>query len=784
MRVVLFATLLCLTSSIEAQEMWQQLSPLPSTLPGKDICFINEQNGFIVNSREILSTQDAGNSWDIQMEVLSANKIEFYNSTGFIIGNNGVIYKSDDAGDSWELISTTFTDHLNAITLIDENNILITSPNSLFVSDDGGALWNELPIEGGIVQDSYFTSLLVGHAACKNGTMLKTIDGGLNWYETESSNTIPSNFFRVTFVNDSIGFATQEHNDVYRTIDGGETWTEIVSLDAGYGIFFINDTTGFIAGEHGAIHKTIDGGQTWNWVGFDGRKAGNDLYSIFFIDESIGFATGLRGRIIKTVNGGTTWSNYHIIYDTFSQILFLDNEIGFSRIGNMILKSADGGKVWQEMGPVVEGEKTSQFDFVNETIGYAIAGGSTGTSASSGFAYKTIDGGMTWNKTNDGNILLTEDLYSIDFINENIGFVSGGFNHDATFKTIDGGISWKKVADLSFNKLKFVNQQTGFAMISSARRLYKSDNGGESWVETFVGEKWIKSFYFLDESNGYVIGDDALMYKTTNGGASWNKVDIPYEYYIDVAFYNTKIGFILDEEGNLLKTSNGGITWETAFKSPTTRFVGIELRGEQIFVYGGFGLLYSATVSIDEILNLEPLTFTDITASTATLSTRIESNYDAIQVILEYGTSSGNYANSLGIAAFNGYIDQDIHYYFENLKPSTQYYCRLKINHENNQTIGEEFSFVTKDQNILTDIAEENDFNISIYPNPANKILHINSDNAMNVWTYTIHSISGILCQKGAFSNASTIDISQLNSGVYIILLRSGDKQIVKKIYK
>jgi photosystem II stability/assembly factor-like uncharacterized protein len=101
-----------------------------------------------------------------------------------------------------------------------------------------------------------------------NGTILKTIDGGKNWYKTVSTNTFPSDFFRITFVNKNIGFASREYGTLFRTLDGGETWTVISEYsDAAYTIQFINESIGFRAGEYGSI-KTFDGGLKWEWIGF------------------------------------------------------------------------------------------------------------------------------------------------------------------------------------------------------------------------------------------------------------------------------------------------------------------------------------------------------------------------------------------------------------------------------------------------------------------------------------------------------------------------------------
>lgn len=574
---------------INREDGWEVLNPIPSMNAGLDICFVNDEIGFILTGQELLRTTDGGDTWEVMMKIASGRRIVFKNMIGYIIGDNGLIYKSTHLGEGWNRINNGFTDNLTSITLLHQDTIFITSNNKLFKSYDGGKGWLTINTTGIEIEDSYFTSFTTGHVAGKYGKILKTINGGHEWKVTASSNVTPSDFFRICFVNEKTGFASQEHDDIYKTTDGGETWTEIASLDAIYGMYFLDENTGFIAGDDGAIHKTSDGGETWEWAGFDGRIWANDLFSIYFLNEEKGFATGMRGRIIKTLNSGKSWEEYSATYIDIQQLQFSSRKIGYALSGYDFYKTTDAGYNWYKIGRPVEKTKTGRFQFLNDSVGYTIAGGNEETSAYSGSVFKTVDGGIHWVKTNNGHEILIENLYSIFFVNEDIGYVSGGFNSDAAFRTLNGGNTWERIENISFGQIQFLNSKVGYArnVGNAFNRIYKTVDGGDNWNVVFEIEEDIQSFYFTDENNGYFVGDNALMYKTNDGGSNWHKLEIPYEYYKQVKFYNNNFGYILDEEGVLYQTSNGGEHWARVIS--LYGITSIELTGDEIFITGLFG---------------------------------------------------------------------------------------------------------------------------------------------------------------------------------------------------
>lgn len=786
MKIKLQVLLFFFTISISlfGQDDWELLNPTPTINSGVDIHFVTDEIGYIITNKEILKTTDAGENWTISKEISSANDLNFYNSTGLIVGNSGYVIKSIDNGNTWSSISMGASDNYNSVNMINEDTIIISSSNKIISSYDGGNNWESYNITGYSVNKTFFINSKIGHAACNSGKILKTIDGGLNWYVTETVSYFPSDFFTIYFINNEVGFASREHNDILKTIDGGESWVEITNTsDAIYSFYFFDELNGYITGEYGVIFKTSDGGASWEWAGFQsGRIDGTTIYSSYFIDNNFGFAVGLRGRILKTIDGGNSWVQYAPIYNDIKQLDFVTNDIAYALVGNTFYKSINGGYKWSELSPPIENVKTQRFDFINDTTGFAIVGGSTGTSGNSGSVYKTIDGGITWNETHSSYQILDEDLYCIDFVNQDSGFVSGGYNRDAIFRTINGGIDWEKVASISFGQIQFLNSKVGYGrnVGNLYNRIYKTIDGGSTWTSTFEIDEDIKCFHFLDEDHGYFVGDNGLMYKTTDGGDSWQELDIPYEYYEFVKFYSYNVGYILDEEGRLYKTENGGITWEML-----DYYYGInsiEFSEDEIYLSGSWGKILKSKVVFDEFyFEINPIV--NFSNKEAQLTGIVVSNGDKIDSIrFEYGLSySFNNSNSIGATPniINPNEVDSVFAELNNLEPNSKYYCRLVIQYGGTEYISDYETFETLSE--INSLNETNDYSsINIFPNPIKDYFIVKSSEPVE--RIELMDSNGKLLF--IMINEEFFDISGYPTGLYFIRIYTNDKQTIRKIIK
>ncbi|MDR6969278.1 photosystem II stability/assembly factor-like uncharacterized protein [Flavobacterium arsenatis] len=519
----------------------------------------------------------------MKQNIYDANDIDFNGDLGFIVGNYGTVLKSDDGGTSWSpvVIGIGSPQDYNSVTVLDGNTVFISAGNKIAKTADGGITWQVLPVGSGIqgqITKSFFTSNMVGHAAYANGSIAKTVDGGLTWYATVA-NSSSSGFSALYFLNESTGVAARTMSGLYRTIDGGETWNEMGALSENtiHSFSFVGEV-GYATGSYGSIYRTTDSGLSWEYVGFNNSMGdATDFNGIFFVDSNMGFATGDRGRIVKTTDGGASWNEYGFFYRDISSLASPDGTTLYARSGSDILASENSGDTWEIRGNLGVPGTTLQnapLKFVNVQVGYA---------ASGLHLYKTSDAGQSWSAIGTGSLLNDSNIFGMDFIDEDTGVISGGYNVPQTKKTTDGGITWQVVNHMSFDDIQFLSSTVGYARDGSS--IYKTIDAGDTWDVIFTGNDSIDALQFVDENTGFLSGSSLSFQMTTDGGQTW-QVN-PFYAFSKIGFASPEIGYGFDNGNNIHKTEDGGATWEMLWNIPGVH--GFAFVGSSAYLYGTYG---------------------------------------------------------------------------------------------------------------------------------------------------------------------------------------------------
>lgn len=543
------------------QTEFELLNPSPTSQTGFKIHFTSMDVGYINTLHSLLKTTDGGENWTIVRSLNGSLDMKFYDNIAYIAGFNSFVIKSLDYGETWQSIDTGFEAAFNAINIIDENLVILSTENSIIKSYDGGNNWEEFEIPNVTVQKTFFTSALVGHAACKRGTILKTIDGGETWYATETTNTTPSDYYSIYFKDENNGFAGR-WSAVYRTTDGGETWFESQRAGIIHDFQFINENDGFMVGAY--IYKTRNGGEYWDDIPYRGLRNGepDEMTGVFFHNTGIGHVSGERGVILKTNTAGGIWYQYSPTYNDIEQIQMFNNGTGYAKTRINFYKTTDYGNTWTKIRNPYSNNKISfGFQFLDRNTGFSYG---QSTNIGSGDIIKTSDGGNSWESFDMG---AGSPVRYAHFINEDIGFAS--YNNSGSRKlkkTVDGGNSWTEVLDKVVLKIQFLNNNLGYAKGNDG--LYKTTDQGETWVllETNISE--IRDFHFVSETFGYFISESNL-FKTLDGGDTWEEYEYPWylDDFADVHFISESEGYLTANSGYLYKTENGGYDWEVIFAS-------------------------------------------------------------------------------------------------------------------------------------------------------------------------------------------------------------------------
>lgn len=74
------------------------------------------------------------------------------------------------------------------------------------------------------------------------------------------------------------------------------------------------------------------------------------------------------------------------------------------------------------------------------------------------------------------------------------------------------------------------------------------------------------SVSFIDENNGWIVGEYGTILHTTNSGDDWEIQFSNREYiFYGVSFCDTSTGWVVGDFGIILKTTNSGVDWERVF---------------------------------------------------------------------------------------------------------------------------------------------------------------------------------------------------------------------------
>ncbi|MBC8319882.1 MAG: T9SS type A sorting domain-containing protein [Bacteroidetes bacterium] len=297
-------------------------------------------------------------------------------------------------------------------------------------------------------------------------------------------------------------------------------------------VFFTNVDTGYAVGNNdtgdgGIILKTTNGGIDWITLMIADTLEFN---SVYFTDANTGYVAGSKqywsnpAIILKTTNGGISWSivfNYSYSNESGASLVsvyFPGPNTGYA-VGNImytsmgtspfIIKTSNGGANWT-INDSIPGDKLSSIFFTSIDTGYAVGDNKV---------LRTTNGGTNW----EVQTLSVVNMKDVFFANANTGYIIGSMHegYSVELKTIDAGISWSPLniggmfPPLPFLSIYFTDANTGYFVNDE---IFKTLNGGGSWMNQYMGEYSYTSVFFPVPDTGYIVGSNGTILKTINGG--------------------------------------------------------------------------------------------------------------------------------------------------------------------------------------------------------------------------------------------------------------------------
>ncbi len=340
--------------------------------------------------------------------------------------------------------------------------------------------------------------------------------------------------------------------------------------------------TFYLGASGGGIWKTTDYGTTWH------NKS--DGY----------FETPSIGDIAVAQN------DPNIVYVGTGSDGLRSNEI----VGKGVYKSIDGGETWDHAGLRETGQIGAvEIDPTDNNVVWVAAIGQAFNANEERGVYKTVDGGRTWERML--YISDTVGFSDIELLpgNPNVVFatawkaerkpwtiISGGEQDEGgLYKSIDGGVNWEKITEGLptglIGKMDLAIPQAHSNVVyvlveapDDEGGLFRSDDQGKTF-EQVSSDRTIRTrpFYYanidVDPQDPDVVYSMAtLNKKSTDGGKTWERLRVPHEDNHDMWINpeNPDL-FIQGNDGGANVTHNGGKTWSTQFNQPTVEVYQVEV---------------------------------------------------------------------------------------------------------------------------------------------------------------------------------------------------------------
>lgn len=359
-------------------------------------------------------------------------------------------------------------------------------------------------------------------------------------------------------------------------------WTDLTSKRND--IVFINESTGWMAGSEGSLLKTTDGGKTWINQNSPIQYSNEQITKIAVFDGGNSLKVVTRKSQLSAVyissDSGATWTRVAFNQYYNFDMHFISASVGWywviTKGGNndAVFQTTDGGNTWTQVpGLASVREMTSSGNNVwaIQHLDY-FPGEQT-------LLWRSSDLGTNWTSTViDPYFLWDYYLPDLQFFDSQNGWLCTNVSN-GIYKTTDGGISWVQTTDAIFNnasvsEIFFVNSNVGYAYgFNSSVNLhfiYKTTDSGATW--TIVNTRQhdlgntpdhIHVLYFKDANSGIAAGDNGLYMETEDGGITWetkNHCTIGSNFPVnDIAFNGSDV-WVVGE--NLVQTSNDGVTWK------------------------------------------------------------------------------------------------------------------------------------------------------------------------------------------------------------------------------
>ncbi len=365
-----------------------------------------------------------------------------------------------------------------------------------------------------------------------------------------------------------------------------------------------------------------------------------------------------------------------------------------------------------------------------------------------------------------------EGLYHRDVTSSSrIGDTNFVFANYDLFKSNEDGTVFEKFGDIDGTQI--ITTDSVFYAVSNSDIMISHDFG-HSW-DTITNGMEIGLSHLSITDNYYFISSRQGLFRSPVDNITWTKMENSIDSWNYVS-YEAMDSVVIANDGNsrlVYMSKDHGITFDTLFETVHWS-VPIQKIANRFYILNADQILFS-----DDLGENWGNYYTDHPF-------KISNNlFQDEEILVVGGDYTANYGPYLSMSYDEGQtwqgIEDSIITQYQGYYGSIDYFNKKLF-------VASRDNSLWYREDILTDISKPIVNNIdylNIYPNPANDIITLEADNYTLTDEYYIFDISGRELVNGKISDRRTeINISVLESGIYIIKLQRNSVVTSKKIIK
>ncbi len=386
---------------------------------------------------------------------------------------------------------------------------------------------------------------------------------------------------------------------------------------------------------------------------------------------------------------------------------------------------------------------------------------------------------QSWNQV---TVPTQANLNDIEFVNDQVGYIAG--DSLTILKTTDGGGNWTSISHqglptqgftLNIQEIEFVSETIGYLTIENQGWMYKTTDGGLNWTQVQnnqTNQCFPVSIYLLAEDDLFVGGADCFQGMTINQyqGGIWNNQQVnainfdSSKKVVDIEF-DGNLGLAAVNNEYILRSTNAGVTWDSIntnigtgneltsvlIANNDTCYAGYNQNG------GGFGILYSTDAGLTWQEDLNSATFFYPAYYGGTMNSDGKVYMTAVSSSVSVGLIFDRNGTNWGYES----VDQPV-------------YAMDSYGNDVTWAVGDSGYVVVNKAlptlSIDSNLPETSNGFMNLYPNPTSGNLFWDCDDCAQK-EVLIFDLHGKVVHEILDATTSNIDLSKLNSGVYIFQL-------------